>query len=228
MGICHDVTMGKREVCTVSSSGTAPSPPLISYLAPPLQHGINPITLLSSVLPLRLGSGLSSTTALTFWTRSPKCSFIPALSSPMDTISSFTLPVPLGCWFSHCPLPGHSLLGTPSASHLPLHPGTASSCTMPVFLGTGLSPDSISDCVHPTLVHPTLCTFLLRSLIENAEPQQAVPPWQLDVSSYSGFFFSPAKEKRPLSPHARLPGAASPAPRPPFPPAPPTHKPQAS
>lgn len=101
-------------------------------------------------------------------------------------------------------------------------------CVLPhtaCFLGTGLSPNTISYIARPPCAHPTLCSILLQTLIEHAESQQAVPPWWRDVSSYLSFSLGPAREKRPLYPHARLPGAASPAPRHLFPRASPLHFP---
>lgn len=100
---------------------------------------------------------------------------------------------------------------------MPLHPGAASCRTLPVSWALSSLRHYLTHTVHPACAHPTLCSILLWTLIENAEPQQAVPLRQRDVSSYSGFSLGPARKKRPLSPHARLPGAASPAPRPPFP-----------
>lgn len=100
---------------------------------------------------------------------------------------------------------------------MPLHPGAASCRTLPVSWALSSLRRYLTHTVHPACAHPTLCSILLWTLIENAEPQQAVPFRQRDVNSYSGFSLGPAREKRPLSPHARLPGAASPAPRPPFP-----------
>lgn len=149
-----------------------------------------------------------------------------------------SVPLPPGTVSPTDPLPLHSpfllvagsshtatLLGTTPSSRAPLLPPTCpfllvlpppAHCLSP---GRCALPDTISDThtAHPPCADPTLCSILLRTLIENAERQRAVPLWRRDVSSDSGFSLGPAREKRPLSPHTRLPRAASPAPRPPFP-----------
>lgn len=94
-----------------------------------------------------------------------------------------------------------------------------------LFPGHWPLPNTISYIAHPPCAHPTLCSVLLQTLIENAEPQQAVPPWWRVVSSYSSFSLGSARQKRPLYPHTHLPGAASPAPRHLFPGASPFHFP---
>lgn len=78
LGICHDVTMGKKEA--------APSPSLLSSLTPPLQQGINskPTALLepcplSSVLPFPLPRSSPSRQALLRASSSRHC---PVLQIP--------------------------------------------------------------------------------------------------------------------------------------------------
>lgn len=147
-------------------------------------------------------------------------SFILALSSPTD-------PLPVHCPFLLGAGSSHTApsLGTgPSSWAPPLPPTCPFIPALPspahcLFPGHWSPPDAISDThtAHPPCAHPTLCSILLRTLIENAEAPQAFPARWRDVSSYSGFSVGPARKKRPLYPHTRLPGAASPAPRPPFP-----------
>lgn len=197
LGICHDVTKGKRKACTAVFPHTH-THPTFSLVLTPSHRSPEHCTFFDYLFAHH---------CLSLWT----LIYVPLHPGTVGSHRLFPSIVP-SSWVP-APLP----LPRPPGQHLCLPPAPSSwHCLFP---GHCPLPDTISDThtAHPPGADPTLCSILLWTLIENAEGQQAVPLWRRDVSSYSGFSSGPAREKRPLSPRARLPGEASPAPRPPFP-----------
>lgn len=110
LGICHDVTTGKRKACTIPSPGTAPSLALSSCPEPcslpphrPWSLALAPSPCPPEHCPFSLVQPVPSPLPSPPWTL---CPFTLALSSPADTPALHGLPLPPGCWLlSHCPLP---------------------------------------------------------------------------------------------------------------------------
>lgn len=122
------------------------------------------------------------------------------------------MPLPLGCQLSLRPPPGHCSLTRepPATSRAPLHPGAASSCTLPVSWALA-SPDTLPDAAHTLVLTPSALSS--GPSYRTQSPSRPCSPMAARRQHLLRFLFGPCQGEATSVPTT----PASQAPRPPFP-----------